>query len=472
MPSTTHGATVAGQSGNARGAGPATEPALAQSRRILSIQTSLGDDAAVLTELDGEDAISRPFVLRIRVATGKSVEDVKGLLGTAVRLEVGQPDTIVPADARRPFHGFIRRVVRGPAAPHDEGVHHWDAEVVPRLWFLSQTSDFRIFQDMTIPEIVKKVLDDHGMSGHYAFRPATLAGYGKLEYCVQYGETALDFVSRLMEQAGIFYWHEHSATDHTLVISDSNSHASDPRFEAMTRIAGGGLTRFEEEFSFRTGKWSVRDFNLLDPSQPIGDSEEWADSIVKSPTSVGNEMRKRERISYPARYMARMHASTHDFGGSASLVSSTDADVMARLLMQLEEAGWHRGRGEGLFAGLNAGMKVSIIPPSQTSALPYLVTSVRHRAQDYSHWTASDWGKATPAAPSYANSFTCIPHAIQFRPERRTPRPCVQGPQTALVVGPEGSEIHTDKYGRVKLRFPWDRAREQPSPPARDATSC
>jgi type VI secretion system secreted protein VgrG len=132
--------------------------------------------------------------------------------------------------------------------------------------------------------------------------------------------------------------------------------------------------------------------------------------------------------------------------------------------MEQEEAHFHRRHGQSGIAGLNAGLRIRIADIDDPEVL---VTEVRHRAEDYSHWSGEMWGNRQPRAPFYENSFVCIPKRVPFRAERVTPKPFVRGPQTAVVTGPAGEEIHTDKYGRVKVRFHWDRVN-----PADDTSSC
>lgn len=443
-----------------------------QTNRLLAMHSAtLGDDLACLTELRGEDTISRPFLFRIRFTTEEPIATVRGMLGTPVTLEFGHPNTFDAASGRRPLHGIIRSLVRRDRVPLQTQAYVWEAEVVPRLWFLSQTSDCRIFQDMTIPDIVRNVLEAHGLAARYLLKPPTmLQTSGTLEYCVQYNETALDFVHRLMEQAGLFYWHEHSSTDHTLVISESNTYARvpTPSVGTLTKGGAGWMTRFDEHCALRTGAWTVRDYNMLVPDTPLDRTSQWAD-IAGAPTAVAERMRERELYLYPGLYIARVHTSTYDFqNASGAVVAQTDATTMGDLLMELEEASWQRCSADSQAAVLDAGTKVTIEPDTGEAASDFLILGVTHNAADYSHWTPEMWGTKPVIPTGYTNSFTCLPFATRFRPDRVTPKPRVEGPQTAIVTGPAGEEIHTDSYGRVKLKFPWDRA----SPATPDASSC
>ena len=442
--------------------------------RLLDMQvTALGSSVIVPYDLVGEDAISKPFVFTVRFATDAAIADVAKQLGGEVTVWFGEPEasaTIAdPSVARRPLHGHFRslsRIGRRPNNASTTALFDWEAEIVPKVWFLSQTSDFRIFQDMTVPAIVQQVLADHGITSSTV---ATTGSYGTLEYCVQYGETALDFISRLMEQAGLYYWHEHTDTTHTLVIKDIKSGARVPSPSLGTLAVGGGgkLTSIAQRYAFRTGKWHARDYNLLNPTSAYEGDSEWADSYGASnntgvPSEVTTRLKDRERYRYPALPLARVHNSS----AGTSYVTSTDVRGVSDLLMEVEEANFQRWAGRGAASQLDAGTKVAIDPEDDaTTSVDFVVTRISHQCSDYSYWA----DQTSP--PVYTNAFECIPYAVQFRPDRVTPKPAVQGPQTAIVVGASGDtagNVRTDNYGRVKVQFAWDRA-SYSSP---DASSC
>src|ERR1700722_18238372 len=189
----------------------------AQDRRLLGIDTPLGPDQALLISLEGEDVLSRYFHYRVTIQTHQSDNAIQSLLGMPVTLWLMNNDP----ERRRPIHGLVRRLIGQGYTPL--GPRLFQLEVVPRLWFLSCTSDCRIFQNQSIPDILQTVFTDHGLLD-VEFRIAR-ADYPLVEYCVQFQETALDFVSRLMEHLGLFYWHEHDGGRALLVIADRNNAA-------------------------------------------------------------------------------------------------------------------------------------------------------------------------------------------------------------------------------------------------------
>ncbi len=394
-----------------------------QAERLLRIDTPLGPDQALLIQLDGSDAISRPFHHRIAFATEAPEQKVRTLLGKAVTLWIGASS----APDARPIHGHLRRLTRRHSGRLD--THLWQAEVVPALWFLARRADCRIFQNLTIPQVLDKVFRIHGVS---AVEQRGLSGsYPTLDYCVQYRETAFDLVSRLMEEAGLFYWHEHAAKAHTLVIADQNQLA--PRLAAETLTYGGlsaeeKLSWFEQDTEFRTGTWAMRDFNFETPALNM---------TATDPTHLDvPRMKDHEVFDYPGRYTTPGEGST-----------------VARLRIEEEEARHRVLRAGGETKGLNAGQRLTIDDQDGVGQEKCLVTELRHTARDTSFWASAEDAEGS----HYANEFAAIPAGVPFRPARVTPRPLVRGSQTATVTGPAGSEIHTDGYGRVKLRFHWDR---------------
>jgi type VI secretion system secreted protein VgrG len=263
-----------------------------------------------------------------------------------------------------------------------------------------------------------------------------MGSYEPRDYVVQYRESALDFIQRLMEQEGIFYWHTHSDSEHKLILADSNSACTPCPIGEVGYLGDDGgvssVSKLDWEMVVRSGKWTMRDFNFETPSLSLE---------VSQPTTINvPEMKSRERFDYPGIYTAA--------GGGTTV---------AKNRIENEETFHEVLRGESSICALHAGMLLEVADVS-TPAL--LVTDIRHHAEDYTHWTMEVWGREA-RDPRYANDFTAIPKRVPYRPERITPRPFVQGPQTAIVTGPGGEEIYTDKYGRVKVQFHWDRLGEK-----------
>lgn len=310
----------------------------------------------------------------------------------------------------------------------------YSARVVPYLQWLSLERDCRIFQGKSVPDIVKQVLQDSGLpTDRFDFRLKET--YPPLEYCVQYRETDLDFLSRLLEEEGIFYFFEHGDTKHLLVFADGTVAYKEIGGESVvTYNYSQGIAPAEEcvyRFSFsrqvRSGKMTRRDYHFEKPGLDLTSQEQ---------AKVHD---KREVYDYPGRY------SEPDRGKRLSQVR-----------LQESMTYYETAEGESTCVRLVPGFKFSLSDHEHAGYnRDYLLTKLVTRGeqpQALQEASASGSGGA-----SYSSRFTAIPASVSFRPARMTPKPTVEGIQTATVVGPKGEEIYTDKYGRVKVQFHWDR---------------
>jgi type VI secretion system secreted protein VgrG len=391
--------------------------------RLLTVSTPLGDDAFTLTGVRGREELSRPFSFTLELAAETSTAVAPAdLVGQGVGWTVSYPNEVT-----RQFHGVVKSLVAGEFLGRARRAYR--AEVVPWLWLLTRTTDCKIFQNKTAAQIIEDVFKSFGFtSDHYRLN---LAGtYPTREYCVQYRETAFDFVSRLMEEEGIFYYFEYAADKHTLVLADATSayFDCDPHGEPEFRPELGDaevVSAWQRRHEFRSGKFAHTDYNFETPSTSL---------LASSPTTVSlTDIAKYELFDFPGN-----HAVTAD-GTSRSKVRIEEA-----------EAGYDTAAGTGQCCSFAPGGKFTLTG-HPTDTVAFVLTAVEHAATE--PLTAGTRG----GGGNYQNTFTAIPASVPFRPARVTPRPAVEGPQTAVVVGPSGEEIYTDKYGRVKVHFHWDR---------------
>ncbi|HVC59601.1 MAG TPA: type VI secretion system tip protein TssI/VgrG [Acetobacteraceae bacterium] len=395
---------------------------LSQADRWLAIDSALGPGALLMTRLEGEDAISRCFLYRIEVVATVPDDSVEALLGEPVTLWFMSdgPDT------RRPIHGHVRSVAGLGYDTH--GHRRFELEVVPRLWFLSCTCDCRIFQDLSVPDILRTVFTEQGLL-NVAFR-VVQDGYPKVDYCVQYEESALDFVSRLMEHLGLFYWHEHTADRHVLVIGDRNDatgRCDPPSVSLSANRQTGEIQTLDFRSVFRPGKWTLNDYDFESPTKRL---------LVNTATTLDvPRMRSHEIYRWAGEF------TQHD-----------DGRTLSRIRMEMEEARHRVVSGTGHCAGFDPGRRVSIATARNDPAKNYLLTEVRHLATSPGlESNADDPGN------TYSNEFVAILATTPFRPPLVTPKPVMRGAQTATVVGPPGQNIFCDPFGRVRVRFHWDR---------------
>jgi type VI secretion system secreted protein VgrG len=398
-----------------------------QANRLIAIDTPLGKDVLLLRGFSGQEAISRLFTLELDLLSTDPDIKFEDIIGkrASIRVTLGK-------DKERYFNGFITRFMQTGS---DRGLANYRATMVPWLWFLSRTADCRIFQNKSVPDIIQQIFKELGFHDvKTAFNKKEK--YEPDDYCVQYRETDFNFVSRLMEQYGIFYFFKHEQDKHTLIMADDPS-ACQPCPEqpaakwepqGSAALAEDVITSLQCERTFRCGKYAVTDYNFETPSTSLL-------AETKTTIQVGGNG-KYEIYDYPGEYLKK-----------------AEGERLAKVRMEEEEAQHCVVSGSSSCRAFCSGYRFDLkeyIRQDMNTA--YLLTSVQHSASVGSTYTTGGAGEE-----DYSNSFTCIPHKVPFRPPQITPKPMVQGPQTAVVVGPKGEEIYTDKYGRVKVQFHWDR---------------
>jgi type VI secretion system secreted protein VgrG len=387
---------------------------------LLAVNSSLGENVLLLRAFSGHEEMSRLFRYQLELLSENYTITAPEIVGQGVTWGVSQRDTVP-----RFFHGIVSRFTA--CNLHVRGFRIYRAEVVPWLWFLTRTANCRIFQKMSVPDIIQAVFSELGFSD---FELSLQKPYVKWEYCVQYRETAFNFVSRLMEHEGIFYYFRHQVGKHTLVLADQQSGYTDCR-ENLVRYDSGSLipthiTAWEHQYEFRSGKWTQTDYNFETPSTSLLTNE---NTLVPLPNISKYEL--------------------FDYAGEYEIKGDGSADTRVR--MEADEAPYDVITGASQCRTFTPGGKFTVEEhecPAENG--DYVVLAVQHSAIDHSYTTEA-------VASDYRNTFTCLPVTAPFRPARITPKPVVQGTQPALVVGPKGEEIYTDKYGRIKVQFYWDR---------------
>ena len=402
---------------------------LKQQDRLLKIDTPLGKDKLLVESFSGEEEISQLFRFRLDLVSEEASVAPKDIVGKKVTVSIMQADD----STERYFNGYISRFSQLPSIGR---YYRYRAEMVPWLWFLTLSSDCKIFQQKNVTAIFEEVFQHFGFSD---FEAAEIRGqHPDRDYCVQYRESAFQFVTRLMEEEGIFFFFRHEQGKHTLVLADSKGvHQPCPYQDKveMQPSAGRGfarqedtVTEWERHYEYRTGKWAQTDYNFETPSTSLLTTVE---TIVDL-----DENKKYEVYDYPGEYL-----------------NKGEGDALTKLRMEEEEVGYDVATGRSDCRFLSTGFKFTLQRHAQREQnATYVLTSVAHAAQQ-----GGFFGDDNDYEQSYSNSFRCIPQDVTFRPACETPKPIVYGTQTALVVGPKGEEIYTDSHGRVKVQFYWDR---------------
>jgi len=379
-----------------------------QSKLGLTVDTPLGKDTVLLRGLSGEDRISGLFYYRLELVSEEP--DLK------MDKIVGKDVTATILDGKNKFHlnGIVSRFVQ---AGTSQRFTTYYAEVRPWFWLLTKTHDNRIFQEKKVTDIIKLIFDDNGFSD---YKISTKGKFNKLEYCVQYQESCFDFVCRLMEDNGIFYFFDHEDGKHTMILADDKSVHKPRKGANPSRVksqdsAGSYddiITHMALEEQVIVGGYAMTDYDFEQPTASLK-------------VSVKGKTPESEIYEYPGGYTKK-----------------GDGESLVKVRLESFEAGKKLVRGQSNCRSFLSGCKVTV---------------KEHVRKDLNGDYILSWVSHTANTNRYTNSFEGFPAKVPYRPRRLTRKPKIYGAQTAIVVGTKGEEIFTDKYGRVKVQFHWDR---------------
>jgi type VI secretion system secreted protein VgrG len=393
--------------------------------RVMEITTPLDPDVLLFHGMHAREYLSRLFEYQLDLLSPKKDVNLDEILGKNVTVKLALPD-----DNTRYFNGFVTRFSQGGRMGR---YYRYAALVRPWLWFLTRTADCRIFQEMTVPDIVKKVFADHGTAD---FKFELTGTYRKWTYCVQYRETDFNFISRLLEQEGIYYYVRHTDGHNTVVFTDSTSkHVTTSGYETLPLITPEQVVRPELE---RITSWEFG--REIQPGVYVHD-----DYDLERPSV---ELKTRKVLS---RTYAPSDYEVYDYPGL--YLQKADGEQYAGV--RIDELGtqFEISHASTNAKGINVGALLTLENCAREDQnCEHLIIGASHDLE-FSEYEAMPEGSGT----SYRCSFAAMTSKQQFRPRRTTPKPFVQGPQTAVVVGPAGDQIYTDKFGRVKVQFHWDR---------------
>ena len=397
-------------------------PSYSQANRQLAIQTPLGTDVLLLEALDGAEALSSLFGYALRVRAFNDAIDPSQLITKSVDWQIA-----LDGGGWRQFNGCVATYSGGEAMAR--GQRSYVLNVVPWLWFLQHRQDSRVFQNNTVVQIAEQIFTELGFKD---FDTSGLAQeYKPRLYCVQYRETDFNFVSRLFEEEGIFYYFQHQQGRHILMLADGAHAYKDIPDGTLPYNPPGifhnGVTAWTHHMAFRSGKSTTTDYDFQNPGNSLVTSTNGLSPIPQAD--------KFEIFDYPGRYTQRERGegvSSRLIGAHEKGQNTTSAASSARTLQP-------------------AGRFQLAAHPVDGENQKYVIVSVVHHATDPS------FDSVAKGAPKYQNTFTCLPANVDFVPEQRSEKPVIPGMQSAVVTGPAGEEIYTDRYGRIKIKFHWDR---------------
>jgi type VI secretion system secreted protein VgrG len=369
---------------------------------------SLGGDALLVEQMEGEELLSGLFTFRVRLVAENPALAFDSIVGKDASLSIGLPD-----GSRQFVSAIVGRFRQGGTTRR---FTTYFADLYPRMWLLTKTRDSRIFQNKTVPDIVKQMLHDHGVTD---IDDALTGTYAAREYCVQYRETAFDFVSRLMEAEGISYYFTHTDSAHTVVLADdTSSYGAGPAqlklgATSMSTPRADALPDCAIAVQVTSDQCKLDDYNFETPSTDLL-------GVASGKTSA---------------------LTVYDYPAGLTTKSAIEALATRRVEeLELPRLVLH---GSTSNAAIRPGHTFTLDDhPRDSANTKYVAWKVFHEASQ----------------DSYANRFEAFPADTPFRPPRLTPEPRIHSCQTATVVGKSGEEITTDQYGRVRLKFHWDQA--------------
>jgi len=391
----------------------------------MKITTPLGGDL-LFHRMSAREELGRLSELEIDLLSARNDIRPSEILSKAVSVQVE-----LTTQGFRYFNGHVTRF----SYTGVQGRYHtYKASVRPWLWFLTRTADCRIFQQMAVPDIVKKVFDDHTVAD---VKDELTGDYRVRDYCVQYRETDFDFVSRLLEEEGIYYYVRHTAGQHTIVLTDAYStHQAVPGdelpFVPPGRLRGDqqAVTEWNVGHEVQPGAYVLDDYNFEEPR---------VERLGRRESPKTHELADYEMFDYPGEYL-----------------QLGEGESYARRRLEEMHAQYELVQGATTSRALATGHLFKLKGhPRADQARQYLVVAATHTLE-YNEYESMAGGGS-----SYGCTFTAMSSVEPFRPRRTTRKPLMQGPQTAFVVGPSGQEIHTDEYGRIKVQFHWDRLGEE-----------
>ncbi|MFL6468849.1 MAG: type VI secretion system Vgr family protein, partial [Pyrinomonadaceae bacterium] len=426
--------------------------ATTQDGRLMQIVTPLGKDHLLINRFSAREGLSQLFSYDIELVHEENealfsptAVDPHSLLGQSVTIGISSDD-----ESKREFNGMVNKFSQGN---RDVRFSYYYISVVPHIWLLTQKSQSRIFQQKSVPDILKTVFT--GFQVKYELQDP----YEPRNYCVQYRETDFDFASRLMEEEGIYYYFEHKDGTHTMIVGDTpQSHRDCPGKSTIPFFVNvgdadafiGSISTFLNDYQVQTGKVTLWDHNFELPTNNLN---------LEQPSRFSfGESQKLEMYDYPGGYARKYDGIDKGGGEQAGELNKVFNDRESTVKKTIEALDVHvaTATGNGDCCSMTAGYRFTLAQhPNSDLNKQYTLLTVTHEAEQNPSYVSNE-GANRP----YTNSFTCILHGAghpSFRPFQKTSKPIVQGSQTAFVVGPAGEEIFTDKYGRVKVQFHWDR---------------
>ncbi len=404
-----------------------TDMKFTQDNRFMRVDSALGKDVFFLRRLKATESFSQLFTIDVDLLSYDGNIRAEDVIGHHIATFIG-----ANGPQPRQLNGFVKSFAY--TGLEKRGLYGYKAELVPWLWFLDKRTNCRVFQNQTVQKILESIFTELGFND---FKFSLIDTHQPFEYCVQYQESDFHFISRLLEQEGLFYFFEHKADKHILHVADNAAvftfldektieHSSDSRAKHFLDI-------WQHRFQYCSGAFAQTDYNFENANLSL---------LTETPTSIKlSNNSALERFEFPGNYSESQRGQT-----------------LTRIRMQQEEAGYQVVSAGGNFHQIEIGKKFKLRSDEAVAddKKSFVISEIRHDAFEGSYVDDDKKEEGGPES-GYRNNFICIPEEVTYRPPLRTEKPRIDGVQTAMVVGKPGDEIYTDKYGRIKLQFYWDR---------------
>ncbi|KOC88888.1 type VI secretion system Vgr family protein [Winslowiella iniecta] len=391
--------------------------------RLIVAHTPLADDRLLFSKLTGSEQLSGLYCFEVELLSASNDIDIKSLLGQAMTVALN-----THKETPRYLNGCVTQITLVGRETTGERYYVWLAVLRPALWYLTQNRDFRIWQEKSVPEIITELLAEH----HIPFDNQLSWRYRRWNYCVQYQESDFDFISRLMEHEGIYYYFHHQLGSEVFVLADApEAHGSLPGYEKLAyhpceEQVAEAITRWSVTDSITPALYSHDDYDYRQPDARLLE-------VRQNPHSFAAG--KAEVFDWPGGFTDREHG-----------------EFYARVRQQEFAARHQQISGSASALGIGAGYRFNFTQaPRPVDEGDYLTISASYKL------VANAYASGSDQVAEQRINFVVVPAAVNWRPARTTRWPKTHGPQTAVVVGPRGETLWTDQYGRVKLKFRWDR---------------
>lgn len=396
---------------------------ITQDNHSIAIESPFGKDILILTKFNGVESISEPFSFVCELISLDGGLDPKKI--------VGQPVTLTAkfdGAADRHFNGNVSQF-KYVGAIESGQMFKYQAIVVPKLWFATKAVDCKMYQELSFKDILAEKLSKHGIKHRFDLKGT----HNKHPYTVQFNESDFSFVSRLMEEEGMFYYFEHSKSKHEMVITDAVSTFKDciekELFYGYGDAKDNQITNWLEESNFTSGKHSYKNFDFEKPSKPVSGDKSAVSPLFK------------DVLDY----------EVYEYPGEALKPAGLQLESKTNVEGFLAEQSLFRGAANCHSMTPGTKFKVNNSTHDGIKNKKFQLLQCEYEAADDTYLNTGS------AQQTFATLFSCTLADVPYRSEKRHAKPLVGGLQSATVTGPSGEEIFVDKYGRVKVQFHWDR---------------